>query len=443
MKVVHVAFECAPIYKTGGLGDVVGSLPIALQESDVETIVVLPGYSWIRRKSHLPKSKVEVWYVEDKSFSPRLKTHDAGASANAYVHFCIGVIRLLKSRNFVPDIIHCHDWHTGFIPYLLKSQNDPFFARTKTILSLHNVGYQGNFAAKLFDKIDNVELSQYIAKHKKISFLKTGIQYADFLATVSPNHAKEIRSGKVNFGLKGLIARKRGRFRGILNGIDIDIWNPRRDRFIPRRYNLNSVRSKKAENKMILQKELGMEQSVDIPLFGFVARLSTQKGLDMLVPLFSGLPRQRIQLVILGKGDKKYEKDILTSIKEIDPRWVEVILKFDERLAHQIYAASDFFLVPSLYEPCGLTQMIAMRYGSVPVVSNVGGLVDTVEHDRTGIVFDELTTEGLREAMERASDLWENKEKYAKIQQSAMRRDFSWKKSAKEYARLYRRVVDL
>ncbi|MEK7166127.1 MAG: glycogen synthase [Patescibacteria group bacterium] len=443
MLVVHVAFECAPIYKTGGLGDVVGSLPKALVNEGIDTVVVMPGYNWIKRYQMLPNSRVPVIYIEGKWFHEGLKKHNPRLQAQAFAYFCKGVLEELKRRNLKPDILHCHDWHAALIPVLLKKRPDSYFEKTKTILTIHNIGYQGNFPCRFFTEGEFADVLTCFRDWKRVSFLREGMRYTDFITTVSPNHAREIKNGLVSFGLKQVLSEKRGKFMGILNGIDNSVWNPRTDDLISNNYSLGSQFSAKSENKLNLQKRLGLAVSSDIPLFAFIARLTSQKGLELLIPILTEAARQRIQIVILGSGEKKYET-ILQKLKTIiDPRWYGVVVKFDEKLAHLMYAGSDFFLVPSLYEPCGLTQMIAMRYGSIPVVSQVGGLVDTVTDGKTGIVFKEKTTESLRLAIERASDLWERNQDYMQMVKVAMKKDFSWGKSAREYRLLYKKVVNL
>lgn len=441
MLVVHVAFECAPIYKTGGLGDVVGSLPKVLVKEGIDTVVVMPKYHWIKQVPKLPSSRVRVLYVEGKWFHEGLKKHNPRLTAQAYAYFGKGALEELKRQNLKPDIIHCHDWHAALIPVLLKKRPDAYFDKTKTVLTIHNIGYQGNFPCSFFGEGEFSEVLTCFRDWKRVSFLREGMRYADFITTVSPNHAREIREGKVSFGLKEVLTQKRGKFVGILNGIDYAIWDPHADTLITKPYNSNNVFSAKSENKHTLQKKLGLAVSPDIPLYGFIARLTSQKGLELLIPQLKLVGRNRIQIAILGSGEPKYERLLLNLKKEVDPRWYALIVKFDEQLAHEIYAASDFFLVPSLYEPCGLTQMIAMKYGSIPVVSKVGGLVDTVEDKKTGFVMKEKSAADLAAAIEEASDLWENNQAYMEMVLRVMRKDFSWEKSAREYARLYNRVL--
>jgi len=441
MNVVHVSFEVAPIYKTGGLGDVVGSLPKALTKLGVEASVAMPEYAWLTKKPDtLPHSQVPIHYIKNPFFTEGLKTNDHKLQARAFAAFAFGVLEELKRQKIQPDIIHCHDWHAALIPLILKKQPDSFFEKTKTMLSIHNIGFQGNFNCSYFDHPETKKMLACTRGHKRISFLKEGIEHADFITTVSPNHAREIRNGKASFGLKSAIAKKRGKFIGILNGIDYDIWNPRTDTLIKHRYNKTNVLSQKAKNKLYLQKKLGLEDSVDIPLYGFIARLTEQKGLDILIPLLESIPRQRLQVVILGSGQEKFERKLLEFKKHIDPRWYSVNVAFDEQLAHEIYAASDFFLIPSVYEPCGLTQMIAMAFGSIPIATPVGGLEDTIMDAITGFLTEKVSSDSLGNAIERASDLWENTKDYKRMVEQVMDEDFSWEKSAKEYVKTYHHV---
>ena len=443
MLVVHVAFECAPIYKTGGLGDVVGSLPIYESKLGIRTLVMIPAYAWVPRMSTLPGSKVEVLYIEGSHLDRPNKKHDPKIQGPKYAQFCLNVISELKRRGIVPDIIHCHDWHTALVPFLLKKLPDPFFATTKSLLTIHNIAYQGKFPVKYFNVPETLPFVKLIDNKKSVNFLKLGMQSADFISTVSPSHAKEIRAGSAGFGLSRVLRHKRGRFTGILNGIDYNVWNPALDGFTYEKYTRQSVFSGKLTNKIKLQQQLGLTVNKDIPLIGFVARLSSQKGVDLLTPLISELPHQRLQLVILGTGDHKIEK----MLKEFNHKnfapWISVNLRFDEQLAHRIYAASDFFLIPSHYEPCGLTQMISMAYGTIPVASAVGGLKDTIRDGRTGFLLKSVNTESLHHTIRRSLALWENTLEYRSMVKRVMKQDFSWDKRAREYEQLYRRINSL
>jgi len=444
MLVVHIAFECAPIYKTGGLGDVVGSLPIALSKLGVEVAVVIPGYGFIKRKKYLPGTQIPVFYAESQWFTKPNTRHDPKIQAVKYAHFAIASLDTLKRLDVRPDILHCHDWHAGLIPWLLKAQPDAFFARTKTILTIHNIAYQGNFPLAFLKRAETQNIYELLAKqHKRISFLKEGIRAADFISTVSPHHATEIRRGKVGFGLSQVVRGKRGKFVGIINGIDYRVWNPRTDRLIRRRFGRTTLTAGKSENKTFLQKQLGLTVSPEIPLFGFVARLSSQKGIDVLLPLLQNVPKRRIQIVILGAGEAKYTQLLKRLQTPEFNKWVSLNFKFDEKLAHQIYAASDFFLIPSHYEPCGLTQMISMAYGAIPVATDVGGLHDTIISGKTGFLFRKITSPELLNTVRQALHVYIETGKLAKFRRLLLRQNFSWDKSAREYVRLYRKVAHL
>ncbi len=443
MNVVHVAFECAPIYKTGGLGDVVGSLPKVQAEQGIEAAVILPAYGWIKQLPFLPHSRVPVFYAPSHWFSKPNTAHDPKISAPTYAHFALTALDELKRQNIKPDIIHCHDWHTALIPFLLKNRPDAFFESTKTLLTLHNIAYQGNFPLSYLDLAETKVIVDTLRKQqKRISFLKTGIETADFVSTVSPHHAQEIRARKVGFGLTQAIRHKRGKFVGIVNGLDLSVWDPRTDPLIHIHYNRTTVISGKAENKLQLQKQLGLAIGEAIPLLGFIARLTEQKGIELLLSLLKELPEQRIQLVILGTGEKRYETALKKFMTKVYHDWISINFAFDEKLAHQIYAGADFFLIPSHYEPCGLTQMISSVYGTIPIASKVGGLIDTIENGKTGFLFSELTATTLHKTIEQALTIWQDKSALKKFIGHAMRKDFSWKKSSREYVKLYHKIIN-
>ena len=440
MKVVHIAFECAPIYKTGGLGDVVGSLPKVLEKLGIETYVVMPGYAWIKRQHFLPGSKVPVIYVDGQWFSKLNSKHERKTQATAYAHFCLEVLEELKRRNLKPDILHCHDWHAGIIPWLLKHQPDGFFAKTKTLLTIHNVSYQGNFDLRYLDDPQLKSIVDRIpAQTKRISFLKLGIDSANYVSTVSPNHAREIRKGQVGFGLSRVIRKKRGRFIGIINGIDDTTWNPDIDRFIKYHFDTKNVNTQKAKNKRWLEKKLGLLQN-DEPLVGMVARISSQKGFDLVLQFLARLSQLALKLVILGTGDEFMTRELSSSSRLLPDR-LAFAHTFDEAVARQIYAASDFFLIPSVFEPCGLTQIISMRYGTIPIGAHVGGLVDTIQDGVTGFLFHKHETKDLLGAIERSLKVYHDPSALQVMRLKAMRRDFSWTASAKKYVRLYKKMT--
>ncbi len=442
MKVVHIAFECAPMYKTGGLGDVIGSLPKALASHGFDPLIIIPKYGWVKHLPYLPGSRVPVWYTEGKWFRYPNVRHDQRIQAPKYAHFAMLALDALKRQDFKPDIIHCHDWHSALVPYFLKHEPDAFFAHTKTVLTIHNIAFQGRFPLSYLNHPEIKKAHDlFPPQTRRISFMKAGVESADRVTTVSPHHAEEITSGKVDFGMTTVIRRRHEKLIGILNGIDYSVWNPATDPLINGRYNKETIFEKKGENKLKLQKQLGLEENPGIPVFGFIARLSSQKGIDLLLPLLEHLPERRLEVVILGAGEKEYIDALKKLLTENLKRWLSVTIAFDERLAHAIYAGSDFFLIPSHYEPCGLTQMISMKYGTLPVAIAVGGLKDTIIDGKTGLLAKEATYDSFTEVVDRAVSLWEDQPTYQKMVTRAMEEDFSWEKRAKEYIKLYNLVI--
>lgn len=436
MYVVHVAFECAPMYKTGGLADVMGSLPKTLAAKGIESAVIMPAYGWIRPLSHLPFSKVPVYYIENKWFKRVKPDNTPEYQSQAYAYFCFQVLEFLKLKSIHPDIIHCHDWHTGLIPLFLREHTDPFFENTKTIITIHNSAYQGNFKRKYFESPEIKSFLDLLPKQKYIHFLEIGIDYADIISTVSPNHAQEIISGGVNFGLSKFIKKRKTAFIGILNGLDYSVWNPQTDPYIIHKYTAKSVETGKMKNKYALQKQLGLLISDRVPLLAIIARLNKQKGIDLLLPLIERFVGA-YQLVVLGTGDKKYER-ALQKFKGVEYRdFISINLSFDEKLAHRIYGGADFMLIPSHYEPCGLTQLIGFAYGTLPIAARVGGLIDSISHGKNGFLFKNPTVSDFWAAIEEAREFWLRKGEFTTLVSSAMKEDFSWGKSAKEYKKLY------
>ncbi|KKP57841.1 MAG: Glycogen synthase [Candidatus Gottesmanbacteria bacterium GW2011_GWA1_34_13] len=444
MFVVHLSFECAPIYKTGGLGDVVGSLPKALKKLHVDSQIMMPGYGFIIKPTFLPNSQIPVIYIESPFFAHKEALKELQNQAPAFAHFCLLAVKKIKENHQAPDIIHCHDWHTALVPFLLKKWQDPFFAKTKTILTIHNVAFQGNFWTKYLHHEDLKEITDLLdPRSKKISFLREGIKTADFVSTVSPNHAKEIMTGKISFGLQKVIKSKKHQFMGILNGIDADVWNPATDTHIYKKYSPNQAINGKIYNKIKLQSELGLFKDENIPIFGFISRLSSQKGIEFLISLLEMAAKKRVEVIILGKGMAKMEKSLREFQSRVRQSWVSVNLAFDERLAHRIYAAADFFLIPSRYEPCGLTQMIAMRYGTIPIATKTGGLMDSISDKRTGFLLDETTEEDFMQKIDEALAVFGNSHKRKEMIERVMGQDFSWDKSAKEYLHLYKEILKI
>lgn len=460
MKIAFCASEAVPFAKTGGLADVAGALPIALEELGQEVIVIMPEY----RSVHSPKcpaihrhkkdisysvigKNTRVYFIESKQYFGRDglyggKNGDYPDNLERFSYYCRRSLELLKEIGFCPDIIHVHDWQASLIPVYLKSiyRKDPFYGDASTLLTIHNIGYQGLFPKEVFPKtgldwdffsIDGLEF------YGKINILKGGIVFSDMINTVSPTYASQIQTAQFGFGLEGLLQSRSARLFGILNGLDYKVWDPAVDKLIARDYSVYSL-SEKYVNKDQLQSSCGLKVDRDIALAGMVSRLAEQKGLDILVPAIDSLVRAGIQLVVLGTGDLEYHRALQKAAKKY-PGSLALSLKFDNELAHRIYAGCDIFLMPSRYEPCGLGQMISLRYGSIPVVFKTGGLADTVNEDN-GFVFDKYSKQELIAKVKAAAAAFRDRENWRSLIQRAMRCDFSWEGSAKGYLKLYEKM---
>ncbi len=459
MKIIMCASEVVPFVKTGGLADVVGALPLALEETGEEVIVVMPYYKAVRNaKIGINSFKdgifyaaigknIKVYFIENDLYFNRDglygdKFGDYKDNLARFSYYCKKSLALLKEINFCPDIIHCHDWQSALIPVYLKTiySKDSFYKYTRSIFTIHNLGYQGLFPNeefpltgldKSFFHMDKLEF------HGKINLLKGGIVFSDYITTVSPTYSKEIQAKELGFGLEGVLAKRQGCLLGILNGIDYSIWDPKTDRIIASNYSISDLQGKQ-KNKEILQEICGLPKKADVPLFGMVTRLVGHKGLDILVPELEAICKMGLQLVVLGNGDLKFH-NIFESTAKKYPQTLSLHLRFDEIFAHKIYAGSDVFLMPSKYEPCGLGQLISLRYGSVPLVFKTGGLADTVTN-KHGFVFEQYKKEDLIKTVKEAVKAFTDKDAWEQLVINAMKCDFSWEESAKEYIRLYERV---
>ncbi|GFE57453.1 glycogen synthase GlgA [Geobacter sp. AOG1] len=477
MKILFVASEVAPFAKTGGLADVTGSLPVALKRLGHDVRIILPLYKTVgegpfpihkgRKSVEIPlgetlrkgflrqstSADIPVYLLENRFFFHR--DHLYGTPAGDYpdnhqrfAFFCRGVLDLLKRMDFRPDILHCHDWQTALVPVLLRyaHREDPFFMSTATLFTIHNLAYQGLFPKTSLGEMGfdwsyfTIDRLEY---YDQVNLMKGGILTADLVTTVSPSYCNEILSVEQGCGLEGVLAQRRDDLYGVLNGLDPEEWDPATDRHIFKTYT-PAAPAGKAVNKRGLQKRLGLEVAPDIPLVGMVTRLASQKGIDLLTAI---LPRlegdENVQLVLLGAGDEAYHQ----LFEDFNARGVGNIslnIGYDSVCARQIYAGSDIFLMPSHYEPCGLGQLIALRYGAVPVVRKTGGLADTVFDGRdgsrepNGFTFDDFTADALWEALQRALQSYRQRDAWKKLVRRGMSRDYSWQQSAGEYERLYR-----
>ncbi len=496
LKVLMAAAECAPFVKVGGLADVVGSLPKALSKLGVDVRVVVPKYREILNpkseapnksqilnskfkidfggaeevgvyEARLPDSEVPIYFLENERYLSGGGVYfskDAVAGSQEeiqrFAFFSKAVVGFLHSSFFLPhspfDIVHCNDWHTGLIPGLLKT--------TASVFTIHNLANQGfadlvetRHASSLHKFLDSItqesELIKWDAADDNLDLMLQCITASDLLSTVSPTYAKEILTPEFGEGLQQVLKAREGRLYGILNGIDTQLWDPGTDQKIEFSYSLKEGLSGKIANKIYLQKELGLKVDADAPVIGMVTRLAEQKGFDLILEVFDKILSLGVQLVVLGVGDEAVEGELRMSAsgdssnlknEELgDEGNFSFTNRFDEGLAHRIYAGADLFLMPSKFEPCGLVQLIAMRYGALPIVRATGGLKDTVEDGQTGFVFEEYSAEALLEAIERAVGRFgvENIQ-FRQMIARAMRQDFSWDRSAGEYLQLYRRALE-
>ncbi len=491
MRVLHVASEAAPFAKTGGLADVVGSLPAALSRLGCSTSVVLPAYREVfasrrapleptgwefdvavgsrRERATIWQSRiaaghgaedVPVWLVGNDRYFDRPTLYggadDYGDNAERFIFFCRAVFELASRFEHPYDVIHSHDWQAGLVPAYQKvlASTWPRLARARTVHTIHNMAYQGVFWHwdMLLTGIDwrwfNWRQMEYFGQ---LNLLKTGIVFADAVTTVSPTYAREIRSAPGGCSLEGTLADRGDALLGIVNGIDTDRWNPGADPLLPRPYSADDAAEGKAAARRALAERFGGDPDDERPLLAFVGRLAEQKGVGLLLDLLARLaPGGRARFVILGTGDPHAE-EALRRMAASHPGTVDLVLGFDEGLAHLVQAGADMLLVPSLYEPCGLTQLYALRYGTIPIVRATGGLVDTVvdatpealaSGRASGFVFEHADGNGLAWAVERALDLHAERGRWGEMVRRVMAQDWSWDKSARDYLALYRRLLD-
>ena len=480
MKILFVASELAPFAKTGGLGDAVSELAKELKRLGHDVRVFIPGYAAVQ-KMGIPLRKarksvevpigaaiskgflrqmylddVPVYLQENKEYFDReylYGTQDGDYQDNhrRFAFFCRGILEVLKKMDFRPDVFHCHDWQSAMLPIVLRYEhhNDAFFAKTASIYTIHNLAFQGVFPV---DALEEMGLNKtcYRAErlefHGQLNLMKGAILTADLVSTVSEQYCREIQTPENGCGLDGVLLSRKEDLSGILNGLDGQIWNPEKDRGLFKNYSYETL-NLKAANKKGLQKLLGLEINPTVPIIGMVSRLTEQKGFDLVEKLLPKFAAGELQLVILGTGDGNYLQRF-SSFAKLGSNNISFSLGFNPTLAPNIYAGADIFLMPSRFEPCGLSQMIAMRYGTVPVVRKTGGLADTVfdERDGTkqpnGVTFDDYTPEALWAALERTLELYRNKAAWKKLIKKGMTADFSWTSSARKYEQLYRKALD-
>ena len=473
MKILFVASESVPFVKTGGLADVVGALAPVLAKEGHDVRVIIPQFSvipqeYMLKMTHvcdfevqlgwrrqycgiemLQKDGVTWYFMDNKYYFGRPYIYGMGGDEyERFGFFCRGALNMLPLLGFQPDIIHAHDWQSGMVPALLKIQyaHLPFYTKIKTVFTIHNLQYQGIFGIREVQDIlglgDSLWTDDKLECFGCANFMKAALVYTDLITTVSPSYAEEIQTAYYGERLDGLLRARSHELFGVLNGIDMNEYNPSQDNRIAKNYSSENMEGK-ADCKRSLQIELGLEVKSDTPLIGMVGRLSNQKGLDLVDYVIADIMRQDVQLVVLGMGEGRYFNLFSWAETEYKGR-VAARFTMDHTLAHRIYAGADMFLMPSQFEPCGLSQMIAMRYGTIPIVRETGGLRDTVlsyndfNGEGNGFTFFNYNAHDMLHTIERASDYYrDHPEIWKKLQMRGMKGDYSWKHSAKEYIKLY------
>jgi len=490
LKILFITSEIVPFIKTGGLADVSSALPQMLAETGHEVRIVVPKYGAVdERKFKIhevvrlkdltikigdkdvvfslkscflpgPKVRVQIYFLENYEYYGSRNSlyidpktgKDYTDNDERFILLNRSVFELISKLGWLPDIIHCNDWQTGLIPAYLKTtyKGDPVFSGFKTLLTVHNLAYQGEFPKATFLKTslpEEVNSSKGALINGKFNFLKTGLEYADVINTVSETYAKEIiTDNQLGAGLKPVLAKRKNDLYGILNGIDTRVWHPEKDKHIPRKYSIKNIETK-VENKEALASKFGFKFDENIPIVGVISRLYDEKGMDLISEAFPDIMKLDLQFVLLGTGDKKYQ-NFFEKMSHKHKNKFACYLGFNDELAHLIEAGADIFLMPSRYEPCGLNQMYSLTYGAVPVVRETGGLADTVipfnekTGEGNGFLFKKYDADTMLKELKKALKLFEDKKTWAKIIRNGMKADFSWHASAKKYIDLYKTILN-
>lgn len=476
MNVLYVAAEGQPFIKTGGLADVIGALPQALRKDGVDVRVILPKFKNIpeRFKENMePVGVTEVYVGWRKQYCGVLKLVHQGVifyfidneyyfgrdgiygyldDGERFAFYNRAVLEVIPLLGFDPEVIHCHDWHTAMIPLLKKAHygHIPAYQSMKTVFTIHNLLYQGVFPYEVHGDLLALDSGYFtpdgVEYYGNVNFMKAGIVYSDHVTTVSPTYAQEIKTEHYGYGLDGLLRSIDGRLTGIVNGIDTDSYNPETDQELTTTYSKQHL-DKKLENKMALQQELGLPVCPEVPVIAMVTRLVESKGLDLVCRVLDELLyNDDIQFILLGTGDESYEH----WFREVEKRYpskMSAQIRFNEGLSRRLYAGSDLFLMPSKFEPCGISQLLAMQYGSIPIVRETGGLNDTVQAynedsgEGTGFTFTNYNAHDMLYTIRRAESFYHQPEHWTQIVQNAMSGDYSWKVSAREYEAIYEQLT--
>lgn len=478
LKVLYVTAELFPLVKTGGLADVSAALPPVLRWLGLDVRLCLPAYPVLRDsipdlvevmdlgpafgcervrvlRGVTPQADVPIYLIDAPELFSRQGNPYFGPDGHLwhdnhrrFALFGWAAAQLRdQETGWQADILHAHDWHAGLACAWLKARPR---GRMRSLFTIHNLAYQGNFTAEVFAELGLPPefFSMYgLEFHGKVSFMKAGLYYADWLSTVSPNYAREIQTSEHGYGMEGLLHQRRERLVGILNGVDYDVWDPSDDPTLPHTYNQKNAESKQL-NKAVLQAALDLEMNPTAPLFCVISRLTSIKGLDMVVEVTDAIVKQGGQLVVIGQGDDELEYKF-RELALLYPQSVATYIGYQENISHLVLASSDCLVMPSRSEPCGLTQLYAMKYGTIPLVCRVGGLADTVvdatpeklmRGDATGFVFRENHLPSLMDAIDRAFELYRNGRAWTRLQRTAMSQNFSWQQSGRRYLELYNRM---
>lgn len=484
MKIAEISSEVVPYAKTGGLADVVGTLPIHLENLKHEVSIFMPLYKSVKTSAldiklmditfdipvgdivhtgylweciHPGSKNITVYFIQHDDYYERdelynTKEGDYPDNAERFIFFSRAVIEAIKKLRLRIDIIHCHDWQAALIPVYLKTlyKRSKAFSSTKTVLTIHNLSYQGLFSQDDM-KLTGLDWSLFNWKQLeywgKVNFLKGGIAFADIMTTVSKTYAEEIRTAEFGCGLEDFLKEHENKLYGIINGVDYTQWSPENDNIISHKYDVKNLRGK-AMCKQSLRKTLNLPQA-KVPLLGMISRLTEQKGIDLLIVIMDDLMKRDIQLVILGIGEERYHQILKKASAKYNKK-LSVNIMFDNKLAHQIEAGADIFLMPSKYEPCGLNQMYSLRYGTIPIVRKTGGLADTItdaneenlkDGTATGFTLKGYFATELLSTIDRVLELYKSKTKWNSLRKNAMKQNWSWKNNAQEYVELFKSIL--
>ncbi|WP_251554564.1 glycogen synthase GlgA [Neobacillus muris] len=475
MKVLFAVSECQPFAKSGGLADVAGSLPRELNNLGSDVRVILPKYGTIAEefKNKMVKVKeftvpvgwrnqycgieelvhqgVTYYFVDNEYYFKRDRLYGFYDDGERFAYFNRAVLEMMEELQFFPDVVHCHDWHTGMIPYLLRTEyyKRKGYGSIRTVFTIHNLQFQGIFPKEVIKDLLGLDWEAFNQGHLEffgaVNFMKGALVAADKITTVSPTYKQEIQTGEYGEKLDGLLRQRNEDLIGIINGIDEDFYNPENAPFIYKPFSYRNP-GNKLMNKREIQRFAGMRTSANVPLMVMISRLTKQKGLDLVRCVLREILQEDIQILILGTGDYEYEH-YLRQAARIYPEKLKVYTEFDEVFAHKLYAAADLFLMPSLFEPCGLGQLIAMRYGAIPIVRETGGLNDTVQAyneytgEGNGFSFRHYNAHDMLYTIRRALHFYQNKQVWDSIVKQAMEKDYSWTQSAFSYNQLYAELV--